>query len=62
MALCVCHESSGHTYERSAIAAWFAAGKTTSPKTNLELDHVYLIPNHTLRQLIEAHKKRASSY
>jgi hypothetical protein len=62
VALCAYHESSGHTYERSAIAAWFAAGKRTSPKTNLELDHLYLIPNHTLRQLIEAHKQRVSSY
>jgi len=48
----------GHTYERVKIQAWFAscqlAGSTfKSPKTNLELDHLMLIPNHALKSVIQ---------
>ena len=43
----------GHTYERAAIARWFAQGKTTSPNTGAALKHQNLIPNIALRQTIE---------
>jgi len=48
----------GHTYQREKIQAWFAssqlAGSTfKSPKTNLELDHLMLIPNHALKSVIQ---------
>lgn len=48
----------GHTYQREKIQDWFAscqlAGKTfKSPKTNLELDHLMLIPNHALKSVIQ---------
>lgn len=43
----------GHSYERKAIAAWFALGKRTSPKTNESLPRQDLLPNHALRAAIE---------
>jgi hypothetical protein len=50
----------GHTYERSAIENWFAqssqSGRTaTSPKTG-DLIGRQLLPNHTVRTLIEEAK------
>lgn len=41
----------GHTYERSAIEQWLVAHQT-SPKTNLQLPHRMLTPNHSLKNLI----------
>ncbi|KAK7247679.1 ubiquitin-protein transferase, partial [Aureococcus anophagefferens] len=41
----------GHTYERRAIEAWFERAQT-SPTTNEPLPHVNLIPNHTIRSMI----------
>ncbi|KAH6558571.1 hypothetical protein KP509_1Z056500 [Ceratopteris richardii] len=45
--------SSGHTYDRSSIERWIADGNTTCPVTMQKLDNVALIPNHTLRRLIQ---------
>jgi hypothetical protein len=42
----------GHSYEQSAIEEWLEA-HSTSPKTNEELPHVHLVPNHTLRAIIQ---------
>jgi len=41
----------GFTYERSAIEAWLQK-KSTSPMTNSPLEHLNLIPNHSLRSNI----------
>ena len=43
----------GHTYERRAIEAWFERAQT-SPTTNEPLPHVNLIPNHTIRSMINS--------
>ena len=52
----------GHTYERVAIAQWFASGARTSPATGEELETTALVPNHTVRKLIttflEAKRRR----
>ena len=42
----------GQTYERSAIARWLAR-KNTSPLTGVVLESKTVIPNHSLRKLIE---------
>jgi protein-L-isoaspartate O-methyltransferase len=41
----------GHTYERAAIASWFAHHHT-DPLTNLVVIDKTLIPNHSLRRMI----------
>ena len=43
--------SDGHTYERSAIAAWFER-RRTSPITNEDLPNLDLVPAHAMRSLI----------
>ena len=48
---CVCAD--GHSYERTAIAAWLET-HDTSPQTNLPLEHKQLVPNTTLRNLIRS--------
>ena len=48
---CVCAD--GHSYERTAIAAWLET-HDTSPKTNEPLAHKQLVPNTTLRNLIRS--------
>ena len=48
--LCI---ADGHTYERSAIEAWFRSGKSTSPRTNVALITLQLAPNRLLKQRIE---------
>ncbi|KAG6414991.1 hypothetical protein SASPL_122390 [Salvia splendens] len=45
--------SSGQTYDRSSIDAWLATGNTTCPVTRQPLMDFNLIPNHTLRRLIQ---------
>lgn len=48
--------STGQTYDRTSIEAWVAAGNSTCPVTRSPLDHPTapaLIPNHTLRRLIQ---------
>lgn len=48
----------GFIYERASIEAWFASGKTTSPKTGAELANLSLIPNHDLRARIQDWQKQ----
>ena len=48
----IANQADGHTYERSAIEQWFET-HNTSPATGLELDNKQLIPNHSLRSLIQ---------
>lgn len=43
----------GQTYDRSSIESWVATGNTTCPVTRLQLTDFTLIPNHTLRRLIQ---------
>ncbi|RAL39671.1 hypothetical protein DM860_003204 [Cuscuta australis] len=46
--------SSGQTYDRESIESWLATGNTTCPVTRSPLADFTLIPNHTLRRLIQA--------
>eukprot|EP00944_MAST-04C_sp_MAST-4C-sp1_P011020 g11020.t1 len=46
----------GHTYEKTAIARWFSSGNLRSPITNQYLKTDKLIPNKTLRNLINTYK------
>uniref|UniRef100_A0A0G4G837 U-box domain-containing protein n=1 Tax=Chromera velia CCMP2878 TaxID=1169474 RepID=A0A0G4G837_9ALVE len=43
----------GHSYERTAISAWFDEGKKTSPASGATLPSSVLLPNHALRYAIE---------
>jgi len=43
----------GHTYEKNSIQMWLQS-HSRSPKTNQELSSTELIPNHALRNAIEA--------
>ncbi|KAI3978708.1 hypothetical protein MKX01_015883 [Papaver californicum] len=45
--------STGQTYDRSSIESWIATGNTTCPVTRVPLSDFILIPNHTLRRLIQ---------
>ncbi|CAL1389510.1 unnamed protein product [Linum trigynum] len=45
--------STGQTYDRSSIESWVATGNTTCPVTRSPLPDFTLIPNHTLRRLIQ---------
>ncbi|KAJ9175306.1 hypothetical protein P3X46_013873 [Hevea brasiliensis] len=45
--------STGQTYDRSSIESWVATGNTTCPVTRSPLTDFTLIPNHTLRRLIQ---------
>ncbi|KAI3977627.1 hypothetical protein MKX01_004160 [Papaver californicum] len=45
--------STGQTYDRSSIESWIATGNTTCPVTRVSLSDFILIPNHTLRRLIQ---------
>ena len=47
----------GHSYERAAISQWLSS-HATSPKTNAQLEHTNLIPNHTLRGSIEQFREQ----
>ena len=42
-----------HTYERSAIEVWLAAGNHVSVVTGQPLSSKDVVPNHALRSLIE---------
>ena len=46
----------GHTYERSSIEDWFRISNI-SPKTNMPLSDLTLIPNIALRNIIESFKE-----
>ena len=41
----------GFTYDRHAISAWLARGKTTSPTTGAPLAHTHLTPNHLVKSM-----------
>ena len=43
----------GQTYDRPSIESWVATGNTTCPVTRAPLSDFTLIPNHTLRRLIQ---------
>ncbi|XP_072970903.1 U-box domain-containing protein 26-like [Typha angustifolia] len=43
----------GQTYDRPSIESWVATGHTTCPVTRAPLADFTLIPNHTLRRLIQ---------
>ncbi|XP_022876300.1 U-box domain-containing protein 26-like [Olea europaea var. sylvestris] len=43
----------GQTYDRTTIELWVAKGNTTCPLTRSPLTDIALIPNHTLRRLIQ---------
>jgi len=43
----------GQTYDRPSIESWVTAGNTTCPVTRATLTDFTLIPNHTLRRLIQ---------
>ncbi|KAI8554520.1 hypothetical protein RHMOL_Rhmol05G0105600 [Rhododendron molle] len=45
--------STGQTYDRASIESWTATGNTTCPVTRSPLTDFALIPNHTLRRLIQ---------
>ncbi|XP_077235990.1 U-box domain-containing protein 26-like [Tasmannia lanceolata] len=45
--------STGQTYDRGSIESWVATGNTTCPVTRALLSDFTLIPNHTLRRLIQ---------
>ncbi|CAL5015475.1 unnamed protein product [Urochloa decumbens] len=42
----------GFTYEGEAIKGWLDSGHSTSPMTNLKLEHTLLVPNRALRSAI----------
>jgi len=50
----------GHSYERSAITTWISArnGVVLSPLTNLPLVHNNLVPNHSLKFLIQQYQQQ----
>ena len=50
----------GHTYEKSALEAWFASGHRSSPLTREPWGNFTLIPNRALKELIEASHKPSS--
>ena len=54
--------SDGHSYEKTALVSWFAAGNTRSPKTNDEMDTSLMLPNHSLRNLIQAWQESGASW
>ncbi|XP_074286307.1 U-box domain-containing protein 26-like [Silene latifolia] len=43
----------GQTYDRSSIESWVSTGNITCPVTRSPLSDFTLIPNHTLRRLIQ---------
>ncbi|KAK3169152.1 hypothetical protein Dsin_000056 [Dipteronia sinensis] len=43
----------GQTYDRTSIESWVATSNTTCPITRAPLTDITLIPNHTLRRLIQ---------
>ncbi|GIL88577.1 hypothetical protein Vretimale_15302 [Volvox reticuliferus] len=45
--------SDGFTYERAAIARWLAAGRRTSPMTNLPFASRLLFPNNVVKSAIK---------
>ena len=50
----------GQTYERCSIETWLRAGNTTCPATMLQLESLEVVPNLTLRRLIQEWVSRHS--
>ncbi len=48
----------GQTYERFAIGEWFKSGHSKSPLSGVHLNSQKLIPNNSLKKLIEEYRKR----
>ena len=48
----IAEQADGFTYERSAIEQWLE-NHNTSPKTGIELESKQLVPNYSLRSLIQ---------
>ena len=48
----------GQTYERMEILKWFMEGKETSPLTGKELEHLEIVPNIILKNIINDWKKQ----
>ncbi|CAL9179699.1 unnamed protein product [Musa hybrid cultivar] len=45
--------STGITYDRQSIETWLGLGNTTCPVTNREMENEELIPNHSIRKVIQ---------
>ena len=48
----IAEQADGFTYERIAIEQWLE-NHNTSPKTGIELESKQLVPNYSLRSLIQ---------
>ena len=48
----------GHSYERSEIETWFAAGHGTSPRTRQRMTELRLVPNLALRAQVDEYRSR----
>ena len=48
----------GHTYERSEIERWLADHQT-SPKTNSPLPSKMLVPNHSVKSMVQEYLEAA---
>lgn len=48
----------GQTYEKMEILKWFMEGKETSPLTGKELEHLEIVPNIILKNIINDWKKQ----
>ena len=49
--------SDGHSYERNCVIEWFNLNKNISPKTGAQLANKHIIPNYTLKGVIDEIKK-----
>lgn len=52
----------GQTYDRCSIEPWLEAGNTTCPATMMQLESLEVVPNHTLRRLIQEWCYRSWGY
>ncbi|KAI4317093.1 hypothetical protein L6164_024999 [Bauhinia variegata] len=52
----------GQTYDRSSIEKWLAAGNLTCPVTMQRLHDPSIVPNHTLRHLIDQWLQMGSQF
>ncbi|KAL0479226.1 hypothetical protein AKO1_008049 [Acrasis kona] len=48
---------SGHSYEKAAIEKWLSRN-VTDPLTGMKLTNKTLVPNHSLRRMIQEHSKK----
>ncbi|KAG0619535.1 hypothetical protein M758_4G145900 [Ceratodon purpureus] len=54
--------STGMTYDRASIEKWLGFGNNTCPTTNQVLESDEMIPNHTLRRLIQSWCEKNQAY